>query len=86
MKRATPPKLTIADVKAALGEPGEGHGKPERINFLVSAAEKREIQETAKVFGMTVTRYLLQLHRVTRAMVESQKRRGGGGARSRRPN
>ncbi len=50
-------------------------GKPERINFLVSPAEKREIQETSKVFGLTVTRYLLQLHRVTRAMVESRKGR-----------
>jgi len=75
MKRATPPKLSIVDVKAALGEPGSASGKLDRINFLVTPAEKREIQETAKVFRLTVTRYLLQLHRVTRSMLDSQRGR-----------
>ncbi len=74
-KRTSPPKLTVADVKAALGEPGEGRGKPVRINFLVTREERDQIRETAAAFGLSVTRYMLQLHRVTRGMVESQKRR-----------
>jgi len=82
MKRTTPPKLTVVDLKAALGEPGEHPGKPERINFLVSPAEKREIQETAKVFRLTVTAYLLRLHRLTRSMLDTQKRRGSKASRA----
>jgi hypothetical protein len=62
-------------VKAALGEPGERPGKPERINFLVSPAEKREIQEIAKIFGLTTTDYFLRLHRLTMAMMQPRSRR-----------
>ena len=74
-----------ARYEAALGEPGEGAGKSERINSLVTPSEKREIEETAKAFGLTITKYFLQLHRVARAMVESREARGGSG-RSRKPN
>lgn len=83
MRRDIPPKLTAADVKAALGEPGSAPQKPDRINFLVTSAEKREIQETAKAFGLTVTEYLLRLHRLTRSMLVSQKRRVRRAPRSR---
>ncbi len=62
-------------MRAALGAAARRPEKPERINFLVSPEEKREIQETAKSFGLTTTNYLLQLHRVTRAMLNSQKAR-----------
>lgn len=81
---AAPPSQ---DLEAVAGRitPSKDLSKSERINFLVSPAEKLQIQESAKGFGLTVTDYLLQLHRVTRAMVESQKRRGAG-RRSRKPN
>lgn len=60
--------LTPDDVRAALG--GEPRpDKLDRINFLVTPKEKAEIQETAKAFGLTVTEYLLRLHRLTRSMM-----------------
>jgi hypothetical protein len=75
LKRNILPKPNAVDVKAALGSSGDRPEKLDRINFLVWPAEKREIQETAKAFGLTTTDYLLRLHRLTRSMMESQKGR-----------
>jgi len=38
--------------------------KDDAIIFRVSGDEKREIQRTAKGFGLKVTEYLLRLHRL----------------------
>jgi hypothetical protein len=42
--------------------------KSARIAFQLAPAEKREIAETASAFGLTVTDYLLRLHRLTVAI------------------
>ncbi len=73
-RRSEPSSQDLESVAGRI-TPSEDLSKSERINFLVSPAEKLQIQESAKGFGLTVTDYLLQLHRVTRAMVESRKRR-----------
>jgi hypothetical protein len=73
LKRNPLPKLKLLAVNAALAA-GRRPEKFDRVNFLVSPDEKREIQETAKAFGLTTTKYLLQLHRVARAMLDSRKR------------
>jgi hypothetical protein len=49
--------------------------KNERLDVRLSAAEKREIQETARGFGLTTTDYVLRLHRLTVA-IQATKRRG----------
>jgi hypothetical protein len=41
----------------------------ERINFLVTPAEKAEIRSAAKMHGRSVTDYLLTLHRLTVSMM-----------------
>jgi hypothetical protein len=74
MKRSALPKLKAGDVHAALGGAAP-LAKLDRINFLVAPIEKREIQETAKGFGLTVTEYLLRLHRLTRSMIRGRARR-----------
>lgn len=48
--------------------------KTARIAFQLSPAEKEEIASTASGFGLTVTDYLLRLHRLTVAI---QANRGG---------
>jgi hypothetical protein len=73
MKRSALPKLNAEDVRAALGGTGPRPEKLDRINFLVAPTEKREIQETAKAHGLTVTDYLLRLHRQTRVLVSPGK-------------
>jgi hypothetical protein len=42
--------------------------KTDRLDVRLSAAEKREIQETAQAFGLTATDYVLRLHRLTVAI------------------
>jgi hypothetical protein len=42
--------------------------KSSRVTFLVSAQEKREMQETAAAFGLTLTDYMIRLHRLTVAI------------------
>jgi hypothetical protein len=75
MKRSALPKLKSGDIHAALGGADPRPAKLDRINFLVAVAEKQEIQETAKGFGLTVTEYLLRLHRLTRSMLQSRRTR-----------
>jgi hypothetical protein len=43
-------------------------GKTARVVFQVSPHEKREIQETASGFGMTMSEYLVQVHRLFRKL------------------
>jgi hypothetical protein len=70
--KARPPRDLDAAIRAiAL----EDLPKTARINFLVSPAEKSEIQETATSFGLTTTDYLLRLHRLTRSMLDGQRSR-----------
>jgi hypothetical protein len=52
----------------------DGMRKSERINFVVTAAQKREIQATARSFRLTVTDYFLNLHRLAWAMSQGKKR------------
>ncbi len=75
MPRKTPQPPRPADLDAAMGP-------RQRINFLVTPAEKAEIEETAQFFGLTVTDYMLRLHRLTRALLESRRKR----ARAKEPN
>jgi len=37
-----------------------------RINIRVSGAEKADIQSTAQEYGLTITEYLLSLHRIAK--------------------
>jgi hypothetical protein len=48
--------------------------KTNRVIFAVSPGEKREMQETASGFGLTLTDYMIRLHRLTVAI---QGRKGG---------
>lgn len=47
----------------------------ERINFLVSPSEKEAIWGAAEGFGLTITDYLLRLHRLTVSMMAPKNRR-----------
>jgi hypothetical protein len=49
--------------------------KTERVTFLVSTAEKREMQALASAFGLTLTSYFARLHRLTAAIHGAKKRR-----------
>lgn len=42
--------------------------KTARVVFQVSPAEKREIQETASGFSMSMSEYLVQVHRLFRRL------------------
>jgi hypothetical protein len=42
--------------------------KTARVVFQISPAEKREIQETASGFSMTMSEYLVQVHRLFRRL------------------
>jgi hypothetical protein len=48
--------------------------KSVQINFLVSPAEKVEIRTTAKMLGLTVTDYLIRLHRLTLSLMTPHRR------------
>ncbi|HEV8232753.1 MAG TPA: hypothetical protein VGQ75_10440 [Thermoanaerobaculia bacterium] len=49
--------------------------KTDRLDVRLSAAEKKEIQETAQGFGLTATDYVLRLHRLTIAIGHGRRRR-----------
>jgi hypothetical protein len=55
------PSVTRSDVHAHLA-------KRARVVFQVSAAEKGEIRETARGFSMSMSEYLVQLHRLFRRL------------------
>ena len=73
-RRSAPSSQDLESVAGRI-TPSEDLLKSERINFLVSPAEKREIQETAAGFGLTMTDYLLRLHRLTKSMLDSRRKR-----------
>jgi hypothetical protein len=72
-RRSAPSSQDLESIAGRI-TPSEDLSKSERINFLVSPTEKREIKETAKTFGLTTTDYLLRLHRLTRSMLQSPAR------------
>ncbi len=43
-----------------------------RLNLRLSVVEKEEIERTAKALDMTVTAYLLAIHRISREVLESK--------------
>ena len=43
-----------------------------RLNLRLSGVEKFEIERTAKALDMTVTAYLLAVHRISREVLESK--------------
>jgi hypothetical protein len=63
MKRlaSTLPPIAPAAVRGRLA-------KSARVVFQVSPAEKREIAETASGFGMTMSEYMLAVHRLFRKL------------------
>ncbi len=81
-RRSAPPSQDLESVAGRIS-PSEDLSKSERINFLLSPSEKREIQDTATAFGLTTTDYLLRLHRLTRSILDSQKRRRSKASRAR---
>ncbi len=62
-------KVPSADLRKALSDvEGLGRNRPVQkdtaIIFRVSAAEKAEIREVAEQLGLSVSAYLLDLHRI----------------------
>jgi len=44
-----------------------------RLNLRLSEIEKQEIEQTAKSMNMTVTSYLLAIHRISRDILVSKR-------------
>jgi hypothetical protein len=58
-------KVSPAKIRAQLSESEE---KPVRVNFLVSADEKRRMEAMAKHFDLSLSAYLRQLHAISEAI------------------
>ena len=66
-QRESPP-ANLRDALADVGGLGQGKADPKdsAIIFRVSAAEKEQIREVADRLGLSVSAYLLDLHRIAR--------------------
>ncbi len=66
-------KRSLRDALADVSELGEGRPAPKdaAIIFRVSAEEKEEIREVAEGLGLSVSGYLLDLHRIARKQLRS---------------
>lgn len=76
MKKKAKPKKPSADLRNALADvEGLGRNRPVQkdtaIIFRVSAAEKEEIRDVAERLGLSVSGYLLDLHRIARERLGS---------------
>lgn len=76
MKKKIQQKKPSADLRNALADvEGLGQGrvvqKDSAIIFRVSVAEKEQIREIADRLGLSVSAYLLDLHRIARERLES---------------